>query len=163
VRCDIHGGGVRSYAREYDQDEWPRAAAAIDLSTVRPVAVMTPTVLGLNDVYGAVRSAGFPFEDAIPIARAIPVNAADVQEASHAVAKTSEAAHPTDVRPSAEPEIRKAEAVRPLDSRWMLEHPGAGARPITLRTVAVSASEPMRLKDRTSRTACSLSQHPGRR
>ena len=80
------------------------------------MAVMTPTVLGLNDVYGAVRPAGYPFEDAIPIARAIPVNAADVQEASHAVAKASEAAHPTDVRPSAEPEVRKAEAVRPLDS-----------------------------------------------
>jgi penicillin-binding protein 1A len=116
ARCDIHGGGVRSYAREYDQDEWPRAAAAIDLSTVRPIAVMTPTVLGLNDVYGAVRPAGYPFEDAIPIARAIPVNAADVQEASHSVAKTSETAHPTDVGPSAEPEVRKAEAVRPLDS-----------------------------------------------
>ena len=116
VRCDIHGGGVRSYAREYDQDEWPRAAAAIDLSTVRPIAVMTPTVLGLNDVYGALRPAGYPFEDAIPIARAIPVNAADVQEASHAIAKTSEAAHPTDVHPSGEPEVRKAEAVRPLDS-----------------------------------------------
>ena len=63
-----------------------------------------------------MRPAGHPFEDAIPIARAIPVNAADVQEVSNAVAKASDAAHPTDVRPSAEPEIRKAEAVRPLDS-----------------------------------------------
>ena len=32
IRCDIHGGGVRNYAREYDQEEWPRAAAAVDLS-----------------------------------------------------------------------------------------------------------------------------------
>jgi hypothetical protein len=115
-RCNIHGGGVRSYAREYDQEEWPRAATAIDLSTVRPIAVMTPTVLGLNDVYGAVRPAGHPFEDAIPIARAIPVNAADMQEASHAVAQASDAAQSADVRPAAEPEVRKAEAVRPLDS-----------------------------------------------
>ena len=39
IRCDVHGGGVRNYAREYDQEEWPRAAAAVDLSMVRPVAV----------------------------------------------------------------------------------------------------------------------------
>jgi hypothetical protein len=57
IRCDIHGGGVRSYAREYDQEEWPRAATAVDLSTVRPVAVMSPTVLGLNDVYIALLTA----------------------------------------------------------------------------------------------------------
>jgi membrane carboxypeptidase/penicillin-binding protein len=116
IRCDIHGGGVRSYAREYDQEEWPRAAAAIDLSTVRPVAVMSPTILGLNDVYGSVRPAGQRFDDTIPVARAIPVNAADAQAASAAVQEAGEGSHTADARPAAEPEVRKAEAVRPLDS-----------------------------------------------
>lgn len=115
IRCDVHGGGVRNYARDYDQEEWPRAASAIDLSTVRPVAVMSPTVLGLNDVYGSVRPAGQGFDDTIPVARAIPVNAADGQDADATAAETSNS-HTADARPAAEPEVRKAEAVRPLDS-----------------------------------------------
>lgn len=116
IRCDVHGGGVRSYARQYDQEEWPRAAAAIDLSTVRPVAVMSPSILGLNDVYGSVRPAGQSFDDTIPVARAIPVNPADAQDAT-ATAEQSGTGGPTaDARPAAEPEVRKAEAVRPLDS-----------------------------------------------
>ena len=115
IRCDIHGGGVRSYAREYDQDEWPRAAAAIDLSTIRPVAVMSPTILGLNDIYGAVRPAAQRFDDAIPVARAIPVNAPDGQDAGGGPPETG-SDHTADARPAAEPEVRKAQAVRPLDS-----------------------------------------------
>ena len=115
IRCDIHGGGVRSYAREYDQEEWPKAASAIDLSTVRPVAVMSPAILGLNDVYGSVRPAGQRFDDTIPVARAIPVNAADAQDAA-ATAEETGNSHTADARPAAEPEVRKAEAVRPLDS-----------------------------------------------
>ncbi|HEY5778633.1 MAG TPA: transglycosylase domain-containing protein [Terrimicrobiaceae bacterium] len=115
IRCDVHGGGVRSYAREYDQEEWPKAASAIDLSTVRPVAVMSPTILGLNDVYGSVRPAGQRFDDAIPVARAIPVNAADGQNAE-ATPEEAGNSYTADVRPAAEPEVRKAEAVRPLDS-----------------------------------------------
>ncbi len=113
IRCDIHGGGVRSYAREYDQDEWPRAATAVDLSTVRPVAVMSPTVLGLNDVYGSVRPAGQGFEDSIPVARAIPVNGTDAPAAAE---ESAEGGHTADARPAGAPEVRKAEAVRPLDS-----------------------------------------------
>jgi membrane carboxypeptidase/penicillin-binding protein len=113
IRCDIHGGGVRSYAREYDQEEWPRAAAAIDLSTVRPVAVMSPTVLGLHDVYASVKPGGQRFDDTIPVARAIPVNPA---EAGPADEESGAGGHTAAVRPAAEPEVRKAEAVRPLDS-----------------------------------------------
>jgi membrane carboxypeptidase/penicillin-binding protein len=116
IRCDVHGGGVRSYAREYDQEEWPRAAAAIDLSTIRPVAVMSPTVLGLNDVYGSVRPAAERFDDAIPVARAIPVNAADGQDTAGGAPLATGNDHTADARPAAEPEVRKAEAVRPLDS-----------------------------------------------
>ncbi|MGB8465607.1 MAG: transglycosylase domain-containing protein [Terrimicrobiaceae bacterium] len=120
IRCDLHGGGVRNYAREYDQDEWPRAAAAVDLSTVRPVAVAAPTLLGLGDVYASVRAAGEKFDDTIPVARAIAVNPIAGQEADGAVADASSkdqaaAAAPAPA-PVAEPEVRKAEAVSPLDS-----------------------------------------------
>ncbi|HEY5706514.1 MAG TPA: transglycosylase domain-containing protein [Terrimicrobiaceae bacterium] len=117
IRCDIHGGGVRNYAREYDQEKWPRAAAAVDLSTIRPVAVVGPTLLGLNDVYASVRPATERFDDAIPVARAIAVNAtagqqADAAAAAEASGKNQAAA----AAPATEPEVRKAEAVRPLDT-----------------------------------------------
>ncbi|MGA9579120.1 MAG: transglycosylase domain-containing protein [Terrimicrobiaceae bacterium] len=114
IRCDVHGGGVRNYAREYDPEEWPRAAAAVDLSMVRPVAVVAPTLLGLNDVYTSVRPAAERFDDAIPVARAIAVNAVEGQDAAGAEAfEKDQAGAPAR---SGEPEVRKAEAVRPLDS-----------------------------------------------
>ena len=119
IRCDIHGGGVRNYAREYDKEQWPRAAAAIDLSMIRPVAVVAPTLLGLGDVYASVRPAAERFDDTIPVARAIPVNAVDGQDADGAAAETSgkdQAAQAAVAAPAGEPEVRKAEAVRPLDS-----------------------------------------------
>jgi membrane carboxypeptidase/penicillin-binding protein len=114
IRCDIHGGGVRNYAREYGQEEWPRAAAAVDLSTIRPVAVVAPTLLGINDVYASVRPAAERFDDAIPIARAIPVNPADGQ--TTAVVEDSGGNQVPVAQPAAEPEVRKAEPVSPLDS-----------------------------------------------
>ena len=114
VRCDIHGGGVRSYARDYDQDEWPRAAAAVDLSMIRPVAVVAPTLLGLNDVYASVKPAGERSDEAIPVARAIPVNGSDGAAVASADVPKQEQA--TAAAPAAEPEVRKAEAVHPLDS-----------------------------------------------
>jgi hypothetical protein len=76
---------------------------------------MSPTILGLNDVYGSVRPAGQRFDDAIPVARAIPVNAADGQNAE-ATPEEAGNSYTADARPAAEPEVRKAEAVRPLDS-----------------------------------------------
>jgi membrane peptidoglycan carboxypeptidase len=115
IRCDIHGAGVRNYAREYGQEEWPRAAAAVDLSTVRPVAVAEPTLLGLNDVYGSVRAAAERFDDAIPVARALPVDAAEQQPAT-APTDLSTDGETSPASPAAEPEVRKAEAVQPLDS-----------------------------------------------
>ncbi len=115
IRCDIHGGGVRNYAREYDQEQWPRAAAAVDLSMIRPVAVVAPTLLGLGDVYASVRPATDRFDDTIPVARAIPVNAADGQEAGPDAEKSKKDQSPI-AATAVEPEVRKAEAVRPLDS-----------------------------------------------
>ncbi|MEI6073503.1 MAG: transglycosylase domain-containing protein, partial [Verrucomicrobiae bacterium] len=75
IRCDIHGGGVRNYAKQFDEGAWPRAAAAVDLTTIRPVAVSSPTLLGLNDIYQSVHPGMQTLEDgSIPVAKAIPVN-----------------------------------------------------------------------------------------
>ena len=118
IRCDIHGGGVRNYAKQFDEAEWPRAAAAVDLATIRPVAVVAPTLLGFNDVYQSIRPGMGTLEDgSIPVAKAIAVTPEKKEggpdEASAQTPAVAEAVTPP---PAAEPEIRKAESLAPLDS-----------------------------------------------
>ena len=112
IRCDIHGGGVRNYAKQYDEAEWPRAAAAVDFATIRPISVIAPTLLGFNDVYQSIRPGMEKLDDSsIPVAKAIPVNAEKNVPAQNApVAAAMPAA------PAAEPQVRKAESLKPLDS-----------------------------------------------
>ncbi len=125
IRCDIHGGGVRDYAKDYSQDEWPRAVPNVDLSMVRPVAVSAPTLLGLNDVYNSVRPASQRTDDGnIPVFRAIPVThddsgttpaqGATPDNPDHAIGPQAPQAVPAAVPDS---EIPRAEPVRPLDSQ----------------------------------------------
>jgi membrane peptidoglycan carboxypeptidase len=126
VRCDVHGGGIRSYAREYDEEEWPRATAAVDLATIRPIAVMAPALLGFSDVYASVKPNGRKFDENIPVAKAIAVTPEEtgdpVEENPDAASQgpgngdTSSEADPTAPKVMADPEIRRAEAVQPLDS-----------------------------------------------
>jgi 1A family penicillin-binding protein len=122
VRCDIHGGGIRNYAKVYEEEEWPRPTSAVDLATIRPIAVTAPSLLGFNDVYNSVKPAAARFDD-IPVQKAIPVG----QEAQPApadgsapvavpVAEGVPVAEAVAAAPAAEPEVRKAEAVTPLDS-----------------------------------------------
>ena len=117
IRCDVHGGGVRNYTKEYDEAEWPRAAAAVDLNKIRPIAVDSPTLLGLNDVYQSVSAAVETTEDTgIPVAKAIPVNAPG--DPPQEGAKPPAGAKPPESAPAPtpEPEVRKAEIVKPLDA-----------------------------------------------
>jgi hypothetical protein len=75
IPCDIHGGGVRTYAKEFDEADWPRAATAIDLTKIRPVAMAAPPLVGFNDIYRSVRPGAESENDMdIPIAKAVPVN-----------------------------------------------------------------------------------------
>lgn len=123
IRCDVHGGGIRNYAREYGQEEWPRAAAAVDLSTIRPVAVMAPALLGLNDIYNSVKPAAQKFDDNIPVARAIAVTPEEATPGAEPVdpnVPTPEL--PPDqsmaAAPVSDPEVRRAEAIKPLDTQF---------------------------------------------
>lgn len=125
IKCDIHGGGIRNYAKEYSQDQWPRAAAAIDLATVRPIAMTSPSLVGLSDVYNSIRPDSQKFQDSIPVAKAIPVVKDDLPAANDpAVSDPTPDAPPSDGTQipvaipvdGSEPEIRKAEPVTPLDT-----------------------------------------------
>jgi penicillin-binding protein 1A len=98
IVCDIHGGGVRTYAKAFDEADWPRAATAIDLSKIRPIAVTSPALLGFNDIYRSVRPGAEAENDAsIPVAKAVAVNPAP---------PAAEA-----VDPQSTIEVRRAEAV----------------------------------------------------
>lgn len=123
IRCDIHGGGVRHYVKEYDDSEYPRAAAAVDLALIRPVAVESPTLLGLSDVYNSVRADAQRFHDGIPVAKAIAVEKEEGGEASEEVP----VAPAVPVTEGSEPEVRRAEPVTPLESP--LDAPALQAKP----------------------------------
>ena len=91
----------------------------MDLTTIRPVAVASPTLLGLNDVYQSVQPGGRGDDTNIPVARAIAVNgetpAADGETPADtipvAVAVTADEAPAA----GAEPEVRRAEPVSPQE------------------------------------------------
>ena len=76
VECSVHAGGVKSYVKEYEEEEWPRAAPAVDLSKVRPIDVSTAAVLGAADPYNAVSAATMDvFGADVPVAQAVAVAA----------------------------------------------------------------------------------------
>jgi penicillin-binding protein 1A len=117
--CDVHGGGVRSYTKGIDQEEWPRAAAAIDLTHIRPIPVSAPTLLAQNDNYRSVNPmlrAGMADDSGIKVARATspdgkdPGQSANPQNGTNSPVQLQAAAPP-----GAEKEVRRAEAVRPMD------------------------------------------------
>ena len=114
--CDIHGGGVRSYNRDVDQAEWPRAAAAVDLSRIRPIPVNAPTLLAQNDLYHSVNptmSAGASVDDgSIKVARATSPDGKDPGTDGKGAPGATNVAM---ALPVGEKEVRKAEPVRPMD------------------------------------------------
>jgi len=114
VICDVHAGGVRSFAQEFQEEEWPRAAPAIDLTRVRPVAVSDVTLIGFNDVYRAVQPGSVRLTGGeIPVARALPVEFADGSQAdAAAIGETDEGvpvAAAIPIQGPGEREVRKAE------------------------------------------------------
>ncbi len=109
--CDLHGGGLRSYNKEAEQEEWPRAAAAVDLTLVHPVTIAAPTLLAQNDLYHSVNpvgNSGMDTGEGVKVARATSPDGKDpgVQE--------MQANTPTN-GPADEKMVRRAEPVRPLD------------------------------------------------
>ncbi|MDD5200216.1 MAG: transglycosylase domain-containing protein [Terrimicrobiaceae bacterium] len=115
IPCDVHGTGLRLYAKEQAESEWPRAASAVDLAAIRPIAVGAPALMGLNDVYRSVKPAALRMrEDEIPVAKAEAVN----QQVAAAALAEGQAAQGVPVAgpvPKGSQEVRKAEAVKPMD------------------------------------------------
>jgi penicillin-binding protein 1A len=123
--CNVHGGSQTRLARdESNESEFPRAAAAVELKELQPVALRAPTLLAEKDPYNSAKATLKPSppekesaeekidngkidndrvdahlpEPNAPIMKAIPVQPNELHE------------------PAATPaEIRKAQPVGPLD------------------------------------------------
>jgi penicillin-binding protein 1A len=75
VTCSVHAGGLKSFVKEYEEEEWPRAAPTVDLSKVRPVDVSTAPVIG-GDPYNAISPSSMEmFGGDVPVAEAVQVAA----------------------------------------------------------------------------------------
>ncbi|MEX1110692.1 MAG: transglycosylase domain-containing protein [Chthoniobacterales bacterium] len=106
VPCSVHAGGVKSYVKQYEEEEWPRAAPAVDLSKIRPIDVSSAAVLGAADPYNAVSSANFDmFGTDVPVAVAV-----EVASLPGAVVTTDGAAVPVEVRRAEPAGVRDAVA-----------------------------------------------------
>ncbi|MCS7008623.1 MAG: hypothetical protein NZL93_01640, partial [Chthoniobacterales bacterium] len=129
--CDVHAGGIRTYAKTYEESDWPRAAPAIDLSRIRPIAIQDPTIVGFNDIYQAVQP-GFSKKDIsdIPVAKAIPVEFADGSKAdAHSIGQTSEGRSVATAIPVRKPENTEIRRPETIPTPSTIERPAIELQP----------------------------------
>jgi len=112
--CDVHGNGVRSYDKAIDEAGWPRAAAAVDLSRVRPVPVSAPTLLAQNDLYRSVNpslKSTSGDDSSVKVARATTPDGRDPLASGSTNVPVAQPASPA----AGEMEVRRAEPAGPMD------------------------------------------------
>lgn len=112
--CNVHGKGSHDYTKDLEEEEWPRAVAAVDLANIKPIIMTGPTLLASSDVYQSIASPvpEQPINPNIPVAKAIAVDGSSTMPlptVSPADLPRVEKAIPVT------PEVRRAEAVRPMD------------------------------------------------
>ena len=118
IQCSVHAGGLRNFVKEFAEEEWPRAAAAVDLSKIRPVDVSASPVVGAADPYNAVSpSVMSEFGGDVPVAQAVAVN----------LPVTPEGGAPDSAVPL-QPEVRKAEPAG-VGAVMQTERPNMGIPP----------------------------------
>jgi penicillin-binding protein 1A len=115
--CNVHGEPRARLAREFSSSDLPRAALAVDLSEVTPIAIKSPTLLADNDPYNSLRPKLKPEPAPQPTPQIAetqkPENLAietEVKTASNAADQSGSSPQPTE----SAPEIRKAVPVEPI-------------------------------------------------
>ncbi len=99
--CNVHGESGQSFVKVTPGQEWPRAALAVDITSIAPIKMKAPTVIGGEDPYNSVKSnVGLP--------AVIP------DKIDPGSAQNSE--NPGDPqKPPEDMEVRRADPVRPMD------------------------------------------------
>ncbi|HEY5752724.1 MAG TPA: transglycosylase domain-containing protein [Chthoniobacterales bacterium] len=108
--CYVHGGdGAPDLARQITSSAIPRAAAAINLTTVQPVIVKSSSVIGDTD----------PYQSARPVMRAVPLNADPGSQPLNAKGLPPELAAQSAASGQEQGvlQVRRAEQVLPLDAQ----------------------------------------------
>jgi hypothetical protein len=118
--CNVHGEPRARLARFFSSSDLPRAALAVDLSEVTPIAVKSPTLLADTDPYNSLK----------PTLKPEPAAQPAVQTAANQ--KSDSVAGESGVKPAniggsgngsgtqtaeSAPEIRKAIPVQPQDKK----------------------------------------------
>jgi hypothetical protein len=118
--CNVHGEPRARLARFFSSSDLPRAALAVDLSEVTPIAIKSPTLLANTDPYNSLK----------PTLKPEPVAEPAVQTAANQ--KSDSLAEESGVKPAniggsgngsgtqaaeSAPEIRKAIPVQPQDKK----------------------------------------------
>lgn len=113
--CNVHGELRARLVRETAEGEFPRAASAVDLNDVQAVIVRSPALLADKDPYSSARAvikATPPPEPVAPSPEPVVEKAEKVTPEAGAPVMKAIPVPPEEKKPL---EIRKAEAVGPLD------------------------------------------------
>ncbi|HEU5247943.1 MAG TPA: PBP1A family penicillin-binding protein [Candidatus Udaeobacter sp.] len=116
--CNVHGEPRARLARFFSSSDLPRAALAVDLSEVTPIAVKSPTLLADKDPYNSLKPTLKPEPAPQPAAETVANQRTDSVTGDSAV-KTANASGTGSSTQTAEsaPEIRKAIPVQPQDKK----------------------------------------------
>jgi penicillin-binding protein 1A len=71
--CNVHGHHTYDYTKDFEAEEWPRAALAIDLASISPIIATGPTLLASEDVYQTIvpKPPRKSMNPTMPVAKAI--------------------------------------------------------------------------------------------
>jgi hypothetical protein len=69
----VHGHHTYDYTKDFEAEEWPRAALAIDLASISPIIATGPTLLASEDVYQTIvpKPPRKSMNPTMPVAKAI--------------------------------------------------------------------------------------------
>jgi len=118
--CNVHGEPRARLARFFSSSDLPRAALAVDVSEVTPIAVKSPTLLADKDPYSSLKPTLKPEPSPQPATETVANQKIDGVSGDSAV-KTANVsgsgnASGTQTAETA-PEIRKAIPVQPQDKK----------------------------------------------
>src|SRR6184192_1842040 len=114
--CNVHGEPRARIARFFSSSDLPRAALAVDLSEVTPIAIKSPTLLADTDPYNSLKPTLKPEPAAEPAAQAAANQKSDSESGESRVKTANISGSGNESGPQtaeSAPEIRKAIPVQP--------------------------------------------------
>src|SRR5438874_2783955 len=118
--CNVHGEPRARLARFFSSSDLPRAALAVDLSEITPIAIKSPTLLADTDPYNSLKPTLKPEPAAEPAIQPAANQKSDSTSGESRVktANVSGSSNGSGPQPAeSAPEIRKAIPVQPQDKK----------------------------------------------